>query len=522
MCIGMLKFLLFDGDRPAKSCLLHNVHLIGSDGNAIWSDVRFENGIIECKRGDAGTAALSLQRAVGDCGKLTIQTCLLPDRETPYLLSLELARHQLMVIYNKLENWSMFDLGPDHAVIKRANLAREYFTDALARQYEDPQAADKSATECLSISIDGSEELALAHAQAMVSKQRANGDKVCLPIGCGVSVEHASEGILAALASNFDYVCLPVAWRQLTPAEADYNWAATDNWFKWAARAQLPITAGPIIGLEPHMLPDWLYIWEHDFDTLRDLIYEHIETVVSRYGKYVNKWVVLSGLHVNNHFTMSFNQILDLSRMATMLVKKIQPHAKVLVEICQPFGEYHAANAKSIPPLTYSDLLVQEGVNFDGLAVKLLMGQAMPGQYSRDLMQISHMLDQFSMFGKPLALSVAVPSEPVTQRMIAALDGDRPVDVDSGYWRRPWSQQVQSHWLEALFKIALSKPHVDSISWDELIDHPNIELPMGGLVREDMQLKLAFRRLVAFRKNLDKNTDGAEGAKASAIEGAPQ
>lgn len=518
----MLKFLLFDGDRPAKSCLLRNAHLIGSDGNAIWSDIRFKNGIIECEKRDAGTASLSLQCAVGDCGELTVQTCLLPDRETPYLLSLELARHQLMVIYNKLENWGMFDLGPDHAVIKRANRAREYFIDALGRQYDDPQAADKSATECLSISIDGSEELALAHAQTVVSWRRANGDQVRLPIGCGVSVEHTSEGILAALASNFDYVCLPVSWRQLAPAEADYDWAATDNWFKWVAHAQLPVTAGPIISLEPHMLPDWLYIWEHDFDTLRDLIYEHIETVVNRYGKYVNKWIVLSGLHINNHFTMSFDQIMDLSRMTTMLVKKIQPHAKVLVEIRQPFGEYYATNAKSIPPLMYSDLLVQGAVDFDGLAVKVLMGQAMPGQYSRDLMQISHMLDQFAMFSKPVALSVAVPSEPVTQMMIAASDGDRPVDADSGYWRKPWSQQVQSHWLEALFKIVLSKPHVGSIGWHELVDHPNIELPLSGLVTEAMQLKWAFRRLVAFRKNLAENADGVEGTKAPATESAPQ
>ena len=519
----MLKFLLFDGGRPAKSCSLRNAHLIGSDGNAIRSDIRFKNGIVECEKRDAGAAALALQRGVGDCGELTVQTCLLPDRGTPYLLSLEFARHQLMIIYNKLEDWGMFDLGPNHAAIKRANRARKHFIEALCRQHDDPKAADKAAAECLSISVDGSEELALAHAETLISKRTANGDKVRLPIGCGVTVEHNSERIRAALAANFDYVCLPVAWRQLAPAEADYDWVATDNWFEWAARARLPVTAGPIISFEPHMLPDWLYIWEHDFDTLRDLIYEHIETVVNRYGKYVNKWIVLSGLHVNSHFTMSFDQIMDLSRMTTMLVKRTQPDAKVLVEIRQPFGEYYANNAKSIPPLMYGDLLVQGAVNFDGLAVKLLMGQAMPGQYSRDLMQISHMLDQFSMFAKPVALSVAVPSEPVTQMMIAASDGDTPVDADSGYWRKPWSQQVQSHWLEALFKIARSKPHIDSIAWHELVDHPNIEMPLGGLVSEDMQLKWAFRRLVAFRKNLNGNANGAaNGKKAPAAEGAPQ
>ena len=44
-------------------------------------------------------------------------------------------------------------------------------------------------------------------------------------------------------------------------------------------------------------------------------------------------WVVVSGLHVNSHFTFSFDQLLDLTRMSTMLVKKIQPNARTLVEI---------------------------------------------------------------------------------------------------------------------------------------------------------------------------------------------
>ena len=62
--------------------------------------------------------------------------------------------------------------------------------------------------------------------------------------------------------------------------------------------------------------------------------------------------------------------------------------------------------------------------------------------------------------------------------MRAPPDASEPIDPNCGYWRKPWSVQVQSHWLEALFKIALSKPHVDSVAWHDLVDHDDIELPM--------------------------------------------
>jgi len=41
---------------------------------------------------------------------------------------------------------------------------------------------------------------------------------------------------------------------------------------------------------------------------------------------------------------------------------------------------------------------------------------------------------------------------------------------------------------------------VDSISWHEMIDHADAELPMSGLVDERLQPKASFKRLVAFRR----------------------
>ena len=498
----MLSFRIYDNSELASDWPLRNVHLIGADGNAIRAEIWFENGHIHCEKRESGTASLALQHRVGELGEMTIQTCLLPERDQPYLLNLELARHRLLTLLSKQEDWGMYDLGPDHPATKRIEAARRMFTEALCKQKDDAVKAEIIALDCLAAAVDGSEELALAHSEILLNRRKFNQTLPKYPVGAGIHFEPGHERLRQGLANNFDYVQLPTYWRSLAPEEGDFNFATLDAWVEWAGRNRTPILAGPLVCFESFCLPDWIYIWEHDYDTVRDLIYEFVEKLVNRYGNYVSVWNVLSGLHTNNHFALNLDQIMDLTRMATMLVKKIRPASKAIIELREPFGEYYAHNPRSIPPMTYADLIADSSLNFDGFAVRLLMGQSVSGQYTRDLMQISAMLDEFSGFNKPLYVSIAVPSEPVTAEMIVTAQSDDPVDDNSGYWRRPWSPTVQSHWLAAVYQIAMSKPFVEGVTWNEIIDHREIQLPLSGLVNEDLQPKPGFKRLLHFQRML--------------------
>jgi hypothetical protein len=461
----MLKFRVFENGNPASDWPLRNAHLLGSDGSALRADFKFERGAVLCDKKEQGPAALALQQEAGACGAFTLQTCLLPERDEPYLLSLELARHRLMMLYNKLEDWGLMEIGHDHPVTQRVELAKRLFIEALCYAQTEPQRADKLALECLEIAIEGSEELALSHAELLLNHRKESGGLPRHPVGCGVCPDLINDRLRAAIANHFDFIWLPMPWRSLAVAENNYRWEKTDSWVEWASRHRLPIVAGPIISFDPSQLPDWIYIWEHDFETVRDVVYEHIETVVSRYKQRVVAWNVVSGLHVNSHFTFSFDQLLDLTRMATMLVKKVQPQSRTLVEVRQPFGEYYGQNQRSIPPMMYADLLIQGGVQFDGFAAQLYMGQAASGQYTRDIMQLSNLLDQFANWGKPVHLTLGAPSEPVTPMMLPPTDKKKPADADCGRWRRPWSPKWQAQWLHAMYHVALSKPYIDSVAW---------------------------------------------------------
>ena len=45
-----------------------------------------------------------------------------------------------------------------------------------------------------------------------------------------------------------------------------------------------------------------MYVWQHDYSTLRDLAYEHVERIVQRYKSVVGMWNIAAGINVNDNF----------------------------------------------------------------------------------------------------------------------------------------------------------------------------------------------------------------------------
>lgn len=497
----------------------------------------------------------------GELGLLTVQTCLLPERTEAYLLTIELARHRIMSFLNKLEDWGLTDLPSDNPVMFQFEEARQAFTDALVAQRSespaestafDPMAdtasnigfcpkADKSASQSLALAINAGEGLTLIQADRQF-KLRLSGKgyadarahllrltpeappanapiilpgqgHVILPgapaVGCAISPGTFTEPLQRAATLACDFVTMPMRWVDLEPVEGAYSFGNTDRWIEWAVRhAKVPVVAGPVIDFRASSTPDWMYIWENDYETLRDLVIEHVSAVVTRYRRTVTRWTAASGLHVNTNFKISFEQVMDLSRLCVLLIRKLQPTAKVQLEITQPWGEYHAMNRRSIPPLMYAEAVLQAGIPIDAIALRLQMGHAEPGLAARDMMALSALLDKYAALEKPIVITgLGAPSEPIAPQPYRPRAGAAAEDAyEPGYWRSPWSQQSQAEWLLYAASICLSKPYVHSVCWHELADQMDrsdevpVEFPMGGLLQRDGTPKAALTRLAQVRQ----------------------
>ena len=523
----MLRFVSLD-PTPTSTGILPGAYLVGKDNVAIAGEVTVRDGIVVCEKGSTEAAAIAVQLDLGQerldqlgpdttiegitlrpLGSWTLQTCLLPQRESPYLLVLELARHRIMMFLTKLEDWQAIESVEGTLPMRLFDAARKAFVKALVCAHDSilPDSdASKLALRALWIALEASERLALQQAQQDFAA-RADGSMyeeiesehtnpanrkpilhpgrggVILPlkpaIGAVVSPNVFAPTTQDAIMRSCDFITAPMRWIEMEPAEGEYDYSKTDRWIEWAIRqAKLPVVAGPLIDFRSTSVPDWLYIWENDYETLRELVYEHIKTLVTRYRRTVTRWTVCSGLHCGEHFKLSFEQMMDLTRICVLVTRKLHPRAKIQVEITQPWGEYHTHDRSSLPPLLYAEMLSQAGIQIDAFSLRMQMGSYRPGLQTRDLMAFSAMLDQYAMLDRPITISsLGVPSSEILPR-------EQLPDIPSaGQWRQPWSDQVQADWLSAYGAVALSKPYIESICWHELADTAgSTDMRTGGLM----------------------------------------
>lgn len=466
-----------------------NAHLLGPEDLPLRGDVSFEDGVIVCRRKGSGTAALCLQYDAGDMGALMLQTCLLPERDEPYVLSVELARHRVKMFIAKSEEWQMFDLSAEHPAMRLWEEARRLSTEAWIS--ESPAKADRAAKRSLTLAIDATERLAMAHAEILLHRRFGSRAASSSTLGVRIWPGRDARPLKELVSKEFDLLVVPLSWREMEVKEGKYNWELVDGWMDWASKQGKPIVAGPLLDFSKRALPEWMYVWQHDYDTCRDMAYDHIERVVNRYKGVVGMWNVAAGLNTNDNFTFTADQMLDLTRMTVLLVRQSRPGARAMVELTQPFGEHVAFNRESMHALAFVDRLVQEGVRLDAVGVQLLAGVKSGGKAARDLMQYSSLLDRFFLLEIPILVSaLGAPS--------------RQVDSLGGSWHEPWSDEQQQKWVARMFAIAMSKPFVESLFWNDLFDHAQAELPAGGLITDAGKPKPALARLVSLRKHLRK------------------
>jgi hypothetical protein len=511
----MLRFLVYkDGVAPAELDL-STAYLVGSDSVPIRGEFSYLEGEIFCRKRAAGPAALNILWETKNFGSVMLETTRLPERDEPYILNLELARGRVMRLMQKREEWGLFDIVEAQVVNDKAVEVRDLLLEAITHQ-EDGAKASEFADRCLQMAMPLSEQAALTHADLLLQRRIATKNFPRGAFGVRVEPAMATEAYRRLLLPTVDFVRMPMWWKTIEPQEQQYAWGVIDEWMDFLRRARVPVVAGPLVHFNNVAIPDWLYIWEHDYETVRDLLYEHVDRVAARYGPQVLLWNVLSGLHVNAQFSFTFDQLMDLTRMTVGLIKKSNPNARTMIELTQPWGEYYANNQRSIPPLLYAEMIVQSAIQFDVFGVQLRFGIPRDGCWQRDLFQISSLLDRFAPLGKPLMISaLQVPSAaPETSGNTAA-----------GVWRKPWSEVLQAKWLEAVTDIALSKPYVEAICWNDLSDPrspvPSHAVAYGGLANVDMSPKQAAKTWGSLRRAVMGFRNQAGGGKAGGAASAP-
>jgi hypothetical protein len=488
-----VKFQVFKNGKLVEKFHLCGAYLFGTDGICIRkAKIMCKDGAIECKRPNLETAGLALLWPIEGFGRILMCTTCLPERKRPYNLNLEIARARLMQVIDKREDWSFFNTVEGlHDLSKEA---QDLFIQALqngSNESLSSQLADRSLHKAMFLS----EKLAIQQADLLFQSRLRNNTfgRGCL--GCRVDFAHVQNTkYMEKLLDLFGFVSIPINWAKIEPQKGTFDFSKLDGCLEVLARRRLVLGAGPLLRFSRKHLPKWLLRDGAGFEKIRETAYQFISRVASRYAGVIHRWYVVSGLNAFNHFGFNFEQALEMTRAATMAVKAASGRALKIIEVTNPWGEYYATMPSSIPPLVYMDMVVQSGINFDAFALQMRFGKNQSGMHVRDMMQISAILDHLGPVAKPLYLTdVEVPSR----------NGDNAQSGDvAGIWHEPWSQTQQSQWIERFYKIALSKPFVDTVTYGSLADTEDTTITNSGLLTEQFEPKESFLTLQKLRHTI--------------------
>lgn len=485
----MLRFAVFDEQGPAQDWRLVNAHLLGSDDVAAPGQVAFKRGHIVCAPDDGISAhALSLLVDAGKAGTLMLPTCLLQQREEPYRLYEELARHRIKLFLEKSEAWGLLDPAKAPDAFRSFENARTEFVRGMTEG--DPFRAEMHHREALSQGISASERLAVRRSDWMLHS-RYGKQGATNALGVRAPLEKQPDHLKVALHREFDILSVPTPWALIEPTPGRFVWDQTDRWMAWAKQNSRRVIAGPLLDLGPSGVPGWVRPLLTDPAKLKDRLFEFVRQTVVRYGPICGLWNIASSVHMNECAKLSLAAMVESTRVVSVAARSARRDAKLLIEIGDPFNATITSNPGAVTALQYLKALISDGVNFDLLGIPLLVGESVRGRAARDVMQLAGVLDRFT--GRK-----EVPPVIVTALGAPSADGGD----GSGWWRDHWSPRVQSTFAVLAFQAALANPGVAAVVWDRLRDGAGTGAAEGGLFASDGSPKPAAKTLLTVRARL--------------------
>jgi hypothetical protein len=137
---------------------------------------------------------------------------------------------------------------------------------------------------------------------------------------------------------------------------------------------------------------------------------------------------------------------------------------------------------------------LRTGIKLAGLDLEFIMGVSPRGNYCRDLLETSRLLDLYALLGVPIQATLGYPSSSATTELA---DPDQRVGL--GSWRGGFSSEAQADWAASFAALALCKPHVRAVQWAHWSDAQRHAFPNCGLVDAQGREKPALQALAKLR-----------------------
>lgn len=403
---------------------------------------------------------------------LVLSTASLMERQRPYLLPVELARGTLNRLRQQQAVWQSMGLmsPPEYKPLEKQALRA--FAQAATHQANPLEAAEQ-AEQALTYTLAALEVLSGAYVQQVLALRHEQSPALATLLGAALPNQELSDQGTRMFLSAFNAAVVPFPWRSMEPAESEFDWSLPDRQFQWLRGKPLKVVAGPLLRLDTSSLPDWIYLWEDDFEALQGYIHEYLSAVVNRYKGQVHVWHCASGLNLPHGLSLSEEQKLRLAVLAIDTVRRADPRTPVVMSFDQPWGEYLQQEEMDLPPYHFADALVRADLGLSGVGLEINLDYWPGGSLPRDVLELSRLIDRWSVLGVPLLVQVCAPS--ATSPDTLALNKASVVSPER-------TAKCQATWLAPRLEMLLAKQCVHGVLWSQFADSDPHRWPHGGLL----------------------------------------
>lgn len=492
--MGQMRFRLHDQSRIPEGGL-ERIYVAGSEEipwatRAVWQG---DELVVERSINDSGSVFVPwIVQGQGQC---FLATATLMERSQPYVLEVELARGLIQRIRNRLFIWEWLGMNTPDDLKSRLAEATQKFSRAATGQGNIAQASEM-ANEAIAQALEMADEMVNAYArQASVSRMQQTPVSTLLGVSLGPKLP--SVEVRRKLVEACNIIQIPIAWRAIEQREGKRNWKHTDEQLAWCQQAGLKVSAGPLLQMDDRGIPDWMVLWDGDFDNLMKLFLDHVRAVVSRYAGRVHLWQVASRVNTGKLLSLEEEQRLHLVAHALDLVRRLDPRTPTVVSFDQPWAEYLAQQGDDLSPASYADALVRADLGISGFALEVNAGFHPGGSVHRPTFEWGRLLDQWSLWGLPLMVCLSTASN--TTRDPAAR---KNIDVSLPAGMEGTNDDPQRHWAGSVLPMLLARSAVQVVLWNQLTDGEPHEFPHAGLFDAKHQPKPTLRLMRDLRKSL--------------------
>jgi hypothetical protein len=491
--MGSLSFSL-PGHLPAaaEALLSQASFAAGYDQTPSPTKVKIENRILHLARETEESGYLFLPWPVGPAGAMVTTTSTLRDRDEPYNLLLELARGKLNQVRSQAGDWRDLGLQTMPEFDRELSEVQRLFARAALNQ---PSAeSDAAAARVLDRCYAAADTLARLYIEQMFATREEEEGRIPSRLS---ALYHAplAGNVAADYREAFNAARIGLRWRDLEPAESQYNWASLDAAVESAQVAGLAITIGPVIDLGPGMLPPWTAGWQGDLQTLAAFMCDFLETLLGRYRDRVRRFVICAGMNHADGAGLTDDDRLALTIRLFQSALQLDPELELVVSVAQPWGDYLTLADQTISPLSYVDDLLRDGIQLSGVELELRRGTKPRGSLPRDLLDTSQLMDKLSLLGLPLEILLSHPSAPAAD----AFAREHEEGLWPAAWTTPPTPEGQAEWGVSFAALALCKHEVRAVTWDHWSDADPHLTPCGGLVTAGGKVNPLLARLGGLR-----------------------